>query len=42
MVSGAIVAILKELHHDHVVLVDATSIQFAPGLVPRGLPLGAG
>lgn len=41
MVSGAIVAILKELHHDHVVLVDDTTIPFAPGLVPPRIAPGS-
>ena len=39
MVSGALVGVLKELHHDRVVLTDNSTIAFAPGLVlPRILP----
>jgi hypothetical protein len=33
MVSGVMVAVLKELHADHIVLSDSSCIPFAEGLV---------
>jgi hypothetical protein len=41
MVSGIIVAVVREQFADHIVLSDSTSLPFAEGLVVRRLDSGS-
>ncbi len=41
MVSGIMVAVLKELHADNIVLSDSTRLPLAAGLVLKGVEPGS-